>query len=159
MNLIGTGNGLANVITGNAGDNWLSGLGANDSLSGGLGADTLVGGMGADTLAGGDGADVFRFDSAAEAGDRINAYAAEDLIQVLQSGFSMLLAPGVLQGANFAANLTGKASAAGVPQFIYETDAKRLWWDADGKDGADGVLLANLPGVAAFDAGEIFVIG
>ena len=160
MNLIGTGNGLANVITGNAGDNWLSGLGANDSLSGGLGADTLVGGMGADTLVGGDGADVFRSDSAAEAGDRINAYAAEDMIQVLQSGFSMLLAPGVLAAANFATNLTGKASdAAGVPQFIFETDAKRLWWDADGKDGADGVLLANLPGVAAFDAGEIFVIG
>ena len=47
--LVGTGNGLNNLIVGNAAANNLTGLGGNDTLDGGTGADTLNGGDGNDT--------------------------------------------------------------------------------------------------------------
>ena len=43
-NFVGTGNGLANVLTGGAGNDTLSGDGGNDKLDGGLGADVMTGG-------------------------------------------------------------------------------------------------------------------
>ncbi|WP_423770594.1 peroxidase family protein [Pseudomonas sp. NLJ1] len=56
-NFIGTGNGLANIITGAAGNDTLNGDAGNDQLIGGLGTDTLNGGAGNDTLDGGAGND------------------------------------------------------------------------------------------------------
>ena len=35
-------------------------------------------------------------------------------------------------------------SDVGVGQFVYETDAGRLWWDADGSGGASHVLMLQL---------------
>jgi Ca2+-binding RTX toxin-like protein len=46
--LVGSGNGLDNLIIGDAGKNSLSGLGGSDTLDGGAGNDTLVGGDGND---------------------------------------------------------------------------------------------------------------
>src|SRR4030095_5454904 len=46
--LVGSGNGLDNLITGNAGKNSLIGLAGNDTLDGGAGNDTLIGGDGND---------------------------------------------------------------------------------------------------------------
>ena len=47
--IVGTGNGLANIITGGTGGDTLSGLGGDDTLIGGTGAaNTMVGGLGND---------------------------------------------------------------------------------------------------------------
>lgn len=48
--LIGKGNGLANLLSGNSGKNSLHGGGGDDTLSGGGGRDTVDGGEGTDTL-------------------------------------------------------------------------------------------------------------
>lgn len=82
-NLIGTGNGLDNVLIGNSG---------NNILLGGSGKDTLIGGLGADLLSGGSGNDRFVFASAAEIGgsksnpahDRILDFAPGDKIDLSQ---------------------------------------------------------------------------
>ena len=57
-NFVGTGNGLANVLTGGAG---------NDALNGGDGNDKLVGGTGADAMTGGIGNDVYYVDNLGDA--------------------------------------------------------------------------------------------
>ena len=49
-NFVGTGNGIANIITGGTGADTLSGLGGNDTLNGGVGADAINGGDGNDTF-------------------------------------------------------------------------------------------------------------
>ena len=58
--IVGTGNGLSNVITGNSANNMLSGLAGNDTLSGRAGHDRLDGGAGNDRMIGGLGNDVYR---------------------------------------------------------------------------------------------------
>lgn len=56
--VVGTGNGLANVLTGNGNANWLFGLGGDDILIGRNGNDTLEGGDGNDTFIGWEGEDL-----------------------------------------------------------------------------------------------------
>ena len=140
----GTGNALANAITGGAG---------NDTLAGGLGADSLTGGL---------GADAFRFDQPAEGGDRLRDYTvADDTILVSAAGFGGGLTEAIdlLAAGRYVENTTGLAdSAAGIGQFVFETDAARLWWDADGAGGAAGIVVATLTGVSTLGAGEIAVI-
>jgi len=161
-NTRGTGNDLGNSIIGNTGNNQLNGLDGSDTLVGDLGNDTLTGGLGADTLNGGDGLDVFRYDAFAERGDRINGYVvADDVLQFKASGFGGGLVAGINVGATgrYAENLTGAAtSAAGVGQFIFETDARRLWWDADGGGGSAGEVVVLIAGVPGLGAGEIVII-
>ena len=151
-NLVFTGTGSFAGI-GNAAANY---------IAGGAGNDILVGGLGADAMTGGLGADIFRFDSSADRGDRINDYVAGvDAIEVSAAGFGGGLIAGIdlLATGHFAENLTGAAdSAAGVGQFVFETDTARLWWDADGAGGGAGVVLATLSGVGSLAASEIVVI-
>jgi len=160
--LRGTGNALDNRMEGNAGANLLSGgLGA-DVLRGGDGDDTLLGEAGFDTLVGEAGADAFRFGAAAEGADRILFYvAAEDRIEVSALGFGGLLAAGMdlAAGGRYLENLTGLAGApAGTGQFIFDTDASALWWDADGTGAEAATLLVTLVGLTTLGAGEIVVI-
>jgi Ca2+-binding RTX toxin-like protein len=161
-NLNGTGNSLANQIFGNVGANRLDGGDGNDALYGGAGADTLIGGLGSDRLFGEAGADVFRFATASEGGDLIVAYnVPDDRIEVSAAGFGGGLSAGMdlLASGQYAEGLTGAAnSAAGLGQFVFETDAMRIWWDADGVGGADEVLLASMTGLAGFGAGEFVII-
>ncbi|WP_376094559.1 hypothetical protein ACE7GA_01375 [Roseomonas sp. CCTCC AB2023176] len=159
-NATGTGNGEANRILGNAGANLLAGLDGADELRGGAGNDTLLGGTGADRLYGDAGADTFRYASIAEGGDVIYAFAAaDDGLEVSAAGFGGGLAAGSLAAGRFASNTTGLAtSAAGTGQFVYETDAGRLWWDADGAGGANALLLATLFARPQFTAADITII-
>jgi Ca2+-binding RTX toxin-like protein len=155
----GTG---GDLLRGGPGKDLVIGGEGDDSLRGWLGNDTLIGGNGADTLIGHEGADVFRFLSAAEGGDLIRRYsAADDVIEVSAAGFGGGLVAG--ETPAFVANQTGLASSvAGFGQFIWERDARILWWDADGAGGADAVALARFTGTVGgangFNAGEIFVI-
>lgn len=169
--LTGTGNGAANRITGTGLDDRLSGSGGADTLIGGDGNDTLLGGAGNDLLTGGAGADridggigrdVFRFAAPAEGADVILAYVgADDQVEVSAAGFGGGLAAGVNLGTSgrYIENTTGlAASAAGVGQFVFETDTARLWWDADGAGGAAGVVIARFDGLVTLGASEITVI-
>ncbi len=113
--IIATGNARKNKLVGNAGDN------------------ILRGGVGADTLEGGAGADVFVFDTALGAGqvDRITDFTpGEDRIWLDHAVFGGLES-GVLDAAAFASNFTGLPWHASI-RIIYEADAGRLYFDADG---------------------------
>jgi Ca2+-binding RTX toxin-like protein len=69
-----------------------------------------------------------------------------DKIAISAEGFGGGLVEGLalVAGETFNASRTNVAtSAAGVGQFIYEQDAKALWWDADGAGGDDSVLIAT----------------
>jgi subtilisin family serine protease len=82
----GVGNEVGNYLVGNAGANQLSGLGGGDYLRGYDGADTLNGGAGADRLQGGPGADRFVLARGQAAGDIIDDFGADDVLQL--SGYA-----------------------------------------------------------------------
>ncbi len=158
----GTGNDLANRITGNAAANRLEGGGGIDSLSGGLGADTLIGGAGKDVLTGGADADLFILDGP----DPTSADRIADLVSGLDRigieaadyGLSVgngLTADGALDPNWFVSGAGASATAIGHGQFVYDSKARQLLWDADGAGGAGGVLLAS---VAAVNAGDFLVL-
>ncbi|MBW6398606.1 endonuclease/exonuclease/phosphatase family protein [Roseomonas sp. HJA6] len=180
------GNGLDNALDGNAGANelhggvghdTLSGLGGDDLLAGGVGDDlllggdgndllrsaagndTLAGGVGADTLIAGGGADVFRYGSAAEGGDHIHAFEWRiDVIEVSAGGFGGGLVAGqALEAGQFTTSNLGLASGTEA-QFIWEKDAKTLWWDADGTGAEAAVMIATFEHVHALAAANIAII-
>lgn len=157
------GSALNDRFWGGEGHDSLSGAAGNDLLYGEGGNDTLEGGAGADILDGGAGQDLFRFAAIAEGGDQIRSYSvADDRIEVSAAGFGGGLTAGMdLTTApnRFVANTTGLATApAGVGQFVFETDSLTLWWDVDGAGGAAARVVATLPGVSGFGAGEIVVV-
>jgi Ca2+-binding RTX toxin-like protein len=88
MNINGTGNGDANILTGNDGANQLSGLGGNDTLNGGAGNDTLDGGSGIDRMLGGAGDDTYVVDNSR---DKIIEYNREgtDTVRTSLSSYDL----------------------------------------------------------------------
>ena len=88
VDLVGTGNDLANLIQGNDGNNLLDAKNGNDTLQGGDGDDTLIGGGGTDSLAGGDGSDTYRISSKE---DRIVETARDGDEDVVESSISYTL--------------------------------------------------------------------
>jgi Ca2+-binding RTX toxin-like protein len=59
----------------------------------------------------------------------------------------------------YVANTSGLAtSSSGVGQFVFESDVRVLWWDADGAGGSDALRIATLTNVAGFVGSEIMVI-
>lgn len=158
----GTGNALANAITGNGARNTLLGLDGNDTIEGGTGGDTITGGAGADRLRGGEGADVFIYTSASEGRDRLIGYnGLEDTLVISAAGFGgglTTLTDLLLQGRYIASATPVANSAAGIGQFIWEFDAGRLWWDADGAGGAAAALIALMPDAIGMNAYEILLV-
>jgi Ca2+-binding RTX toxin-like protein len=146
----GTGSAGANTLNGNGGANLLRGLAGADTLFGSGGNDTLVGGDGADQLDGSIGFDVFRYANAGEGGDAILGFrATDDGFEISAAGFGGGLFAGIDLGATgrFLANRTGKANAPqGTGQFVFETDTDTLRWDADGRGGLAGVIIATIDG-------------
>ena len=149
------------VLNGQTGADLLEGGAGNDRLSGGGGGDTLIGGAGADRLSGAAGfADVFRWASVAEGqGDVVIGFEhLVDRLEFTSAGFGGL-ALGGLAGANFASNTTGLAnSAAGTPQFIYETNTGRLRWDADGGGVGIAQLMMQFAGRPELTSSDIVLI-
>jgi glucose/arabinose dehydrogenase len=157
-----TGGGGGDSITGNSRANTLSGGGGADTLTGGSGNDLLIGGAGADWLDGARGADRIRYYSAAQGGDTLVRYRGlDDVTEVSASGFGGGLVAGMnlVATGRYAENLTGLSdAAAGTGQFIYERDARTLWWDADGAGGTGAVEIATLVGGRDWSGAEIVVI-
>jgi Ca2+-binding RTX toxin-like protein len=155
QNLLGSA--FADKLTGDAGDNLLSGGAGNDSLIGGAGNDTLVGGAGADQLFGGAGADAFRFNSLADAGDRIHDFAhASDWLEFSALGFG----GGLLAGMDMTHRFVDGAKAnQAYGEFLYNHNTGGLFWDADGTGAGAKVLVATLAGAPQLTAADLHIIG
>ena len=152
------GSNFADTIVGdNSGDKLAGGAGA-DTLTGGTGSDTLTGGAGADTLTGGLGADRFAFNSASEGGDTITDFNAAqgDLITISHTGFGGgLPASGLLPAADL---VNGTAATAAFGQFLWNSAASTLSWDADGTGPGGAVTIATLTGVTSLSASSIKLV-
>jgi Ca2+-binding RTX toxin-like protein len=165
--LDGMGNGLANDLSGNGRANRLDGLSGADTINGSNGDDTIIGGSGADRLTGGAGADIFRYEAPLQVstdrtlGDLVTDYrVTDDQIEVSAAGFGGGLSAGMnLATTNrFKANFTGLAES-GVGQFVFEIDARTLWWDVDGTGAEARFALATFTGLYNLAASEIVVVG
>jgi Ca2+-binding RTX toxin-like protein len=143
-------------LTGSAFNDTLVGDKKANVLDGGAGDDMLIGGAGIDRLYGGAGVDTFMFDTPKDGGGatKATAKATGDLIMdfeagvdkigILRSAFGIEEAAGNLDPAYFLSGGTGvQANASGHGQFLFDTDASQLWWDADGAGKAKAVLLAT----------------
>jgi Ca2+-binding RTX toxin-like protein len=156
----GTGNALANEITGTIGANLLLGLQGDDILTGLDGADTLIGGLGTDLLNGGAGSDRFVFGGLGEGIDRVLGFqTGADVLALSASGFGGVLAPGALAAANFVSHASSLAtSAAGTPQFIYDSGGGALYFDIDGAGGTASQRFATLAGAPTLAVTDFVVI-
>ncbi len=137
-------------LTGNALVQWVEGNEGNNRLDGKGGSDTLLG-FG--------GSDVFVFTAALGVTniDEIMDYeVTDDRIDIDNAVFTGL-ATGALTAASFASNITGFATTA-AQRIIYESDAGKLWFDADGNGAGARIEFANLDGGLAMTAGEFMVI-
>jgi Ca2+-binding RTX toxin-like protein len=155
QNLVGSA--FADKLTGDAGDNLLSGGAGNDTLLGGAGSDTLVGGAGVDQLYGGAGADAFRFNSLADAGDRVRDFAhASDWLEFSALGFGGGLVAGMDMTEYF---VDGAKANQAHGQFLYNHNSGGLFWDADGTGAGTKVLVTTLVGAPEVTATDLHVIG
>ncbi len=134
------GNEFGQQVLGNAGDNRLEGRGGNDSLRGFAGSDTFV------------------FNAAPGTGnvDTIIDFNAVDDRFLLSDAIFTALAPGMLAAAVFRANTTGVAQDAD-DRIIYEKDAGKLFYDADGSGGTAGVLFVKVGTGVALTYADFFV--
>jgi Ca2+-binding RTX toxin-like protein len=175
----GSGNGLANRITGNNAANLLSGFGGNDtlvgaqggdslngglgndSLSGGPGADRLIGGLNNDVLTGGDGEDAFVF-SAALGGnvDKIVDFVSgTDGIELDDAIFGAFTAGAAVTAEQLLIRSNGSTANTPDQILIYNQTTGRLYYDADGSQGAVmPQLVAILVGSPSITAND-FIIG
>jgi len=175
-NFAGAGNGLDNVITGAGGADTLAGGAGNDIVNAGAGgdrlagddgadklygeagADTLIGGLGTDVLNGGADADQFMFMSAvANSRDSIQDFTVgQDKIAIQASGFSAALSPGALDPSWYVVGTS--ATAVGHGQFVYDSGARILSWDADGQGGAAGTQLAIFAASVNLQASDFLLV-
>jgi len=106
------------------------------------------------------GNDMLLFATAAEGGDVIIDFTpGADRIGIVDSGFGggLTAETDLLATGRFATSLSGTATQAGG-QLIYETDAGRPWWDADGTDPGAPVSLARLTGAPALGVSDILLL-
>ena len=137
------GNGAANILVGGNADDVLNGRGGNDILDGGDDADTLTGGGGADRFILEPGASY----NSDWPGDVITDFTrGEDRLEIPASWFHASISS---EFPEFRVELgTELVSTGSGPMFLFETDASRLWYDADGAGGEESlVLIATLEGV------------
>ena len=109
VDLNGTGNGVANILSGNGAANQLTGLGGNDTIIAGDGADTLDGGTGVDSMAGGVGADTYLVDVAGDMVIETSARQIDSVLSLVTYTLGTNVENLTLQGINI--NGTGNASS------------------------------------------------
>lgn len=86
--------------------------------------------------------------------------AAKDKIQLSLSAFTALTSVagvGFSVGAEFLANATGLAAAAGN-RIIADTATGNIWYDADGNGAGASVLIATLTGVTDLAAADFVLV-
>lgn len=154
------GDGNDTLIGGEGSDLLMGGAGA-DTIFAGSGSDLQIGGLGADRLRGLDGTqDHFGWMSAAEGGDIISDFiSGEDKLVIYADGFGGGLVAGQAAPDLLVLNTTGASTAsAGTGQFVYETDARVLWWDADGAGAGAGVVIAGFTGKPTVALGDFMIV-
>lgn len=149
-----TGRHTDDTILGNASSNTLRGGLGDDKLDGRAGNDKLEGGGDGDTLTGGAGADQFIYASS-------EAIGSGDLITDFKRGQDKLVIDKSIFGFSKLALYSGNdlKATGSAPQFFFEKDNGRLWYDADGTGNeADGVLVATLSKVSSLSASDFILI-
>lgn len=155
------GGAAADRLTGNAGEDLLLGGEGNDTLTAGDGDDTLSGGTGDDNLAAGAGADLFLFDEAPGAAlglDRVTDFNVQlDRIGFDQALFDALVAgdDGVLVEGQLH---IGTIAVNADDRLIYNPANGRMYYDADGAEGAAQVEVAALSTGLAITEGNILIL-
>lgn len=137
---------MENVIGSKFDDQLQTGL--NGKAFGGLGNDTLYGGFGDDLLRGDEGADTLRMDYGSSKawvqlgkGADVIQYFVEDqdklFIDLSEFNLGTTFDSGEITNSNSVTAIGTNA------QFIYEDDAKSLWFDANGTDAGGLTLIAT----------------
>lgn len=147
-------------LDGGAGADQLSGGAGNDVLVGGSDIDRLTGGGGVDDLSGGDGADTFVLTNTLASRDIIRDFLpVDDTLEISAALFGGGLVAGTpLAPGQLAINTTGIA-ADGDDRFILNSVTGRLFFDADGAGGVDGVLIAIFKGsVPALTESDFLIV-
>jgi Ca2+-binding RTX toxin-like protein len=153
-------------LIGSAYDDTLIGSKAADTIIGGAGNDVINGGGKADTLTGGAGYDRFVFAKSSEGGDLITDFTVgEDLIGIVRAGFGINAlvdhgAGGMLDFATeyFVSNTTGRATASGHGQFIFDQTTDRLLWDPDGMGRKAAIVVARFATDVDLNASDLYLI-
>jgi Ca2+-binding RTX toxin-like protein len=158
----GTGGGASAVTIKNLS---LTGTKAKDQLIGGKGNDTFFGKLGNDMLIGSDGRDLFVFDTKPDARknldwitdftvgqDRIGLDGA--VFKALPKKGSLAAPAGLKKGAFFM----GKEAKAADDRIVYDAKKGALFYDADGKGGADQIQIAKLAKGLKLSAQDFFVV-
>jgi Ca2+-binding RTX toxin-like protein len=141
-------------------ENRLVGHAGVDTLDGRDGNDTLIGGAGRDVLIGGAGDDVFRFDSRADAGDRIRDFSnggQDDSFAFRKAAFGKGMDRGMIEEEAFLASTTNRAGDIS-DRFIFRTTDSTLWYDADGTGRQPAILIADLKDGVAMSSSDIFIV-
>ncbi len=141
---------------GDGGDLIFGGSG-KDKLFGQSGSDALFGGKGKDVLTGGPGGDIFYFDETpgpANADVIKDFFHGEDLIGLVASFFKHIGPAGGLSPEKFH---KGTHAHDGNDRVIYDANTGNLFYDKDGKGGADAVKFAHLSGAPAIDHTDFYV--
>ncbi|SIP98318.1 Hemolysin-type calcium-binding repeat-containing protein [Paracoccus thiocyanatus] len=151
------------VLEGTVLDDLFLGGGGNDTFRGGVGSDVLNGRMGNDVLMGGDDSDVLTGGLGRDVFDFTDYSAYEwqgDVITDFQRGQDVMR----LDRSDFGAglrlvNAADPVVAGAAAALIFETDSKRLWYDADGAGGGDSPrLIATLNGVGQLDLSDFVFV-
>jgi serralysin len=127
------------------GNDLLSGGAGNDYIRGGVGNDKVYGGSGTDSLYGDDGSDAFVFNTRPNGTtnvDSVRDFSVKfDTIWLENSVFTALGASGTLRSSAF---WTGSEAHDSNDRVIYDPDAGRLYYDADGTGPTEQVLVARI---------------
>jgi hypothetical protein len=148
------------LINGDSKKNRLYGLGGNDLINGGGGKDTIDGMLGKDKLTGGGGNDVFVFSTAPAAKnvDTIVDFThGHDKIDLSKSVFGAI-GPSLTADELLTVS-SGHNASKHDTHIIYDKTDGTLWYDADGKGGADAIEFALLaPKHDALSVGDFHMI-
>jgi len=160
------GSAWADRLEGGAGNDTLAGgrpgeVDGGNLLLGGAGRDLLIATGIGDTLDGGQGRDTLRIEAAFGTMTTIRKFqAGTDRIEFHAAEFGVGPGTDLAATGRFAANAAGAAtSAAGIGQFVYDTDDRVLLWDADGAGAGAAQLVVLFQGGGAPGAGDIQLIG
>ena len=154
-----TGGSAGDKLTGDSKGDRFDGGGGKDTLSGGSGNDTLAGGAGKDKLEGGGGKDQFVFNTT-PAKSNVDTIADfkhdQDKLALDDAIFAAIGAK--LDKAEFYAKAGATSAHDADDRIVYDTKSGKLYYDADGKDGAAAVQIATLSGAPRLDAGDFVIV-
>jgi Ca2+-binding RTX toxin-like protein len=129
----------------------------NTMEAGALSTD-FHGGAGSDVLKGGSGVDRFFFDSEMRSGDVdviSNFTLEQDKIVLDHDIFKSLNAGSTLNPGMLAA---GKVAQDANDHVLFDVGSGGLYYDADGRGGADAILIAKIDAVSMLSASNFIVI-